>query len=318
MIKSPDLHCEETLSDFDENEKEELCGPDRYKGLTRLDEIGVGAYGTVYRSVDLTTKQKVAIKKQENTGLVEEEIQILKAARGHPNIIDILDSFTDRAGFRYVVMPLCDMNLGTAIQSGMVTEMQDIRYFGRQIARGLRHLHLSRIIHRDLKPENVLLHLEDGKYVAKLSDFGIANYHLPGHSATATVVTTPYRAPELCYKSYSGRAVYGFEIDMWSFGCLLGEMKLKRYVFPHEASPVVDMLMYLGSPPAYLKGIGIEHKGEPVKPLGIPIIFKGLRVTRDFLNLLIVSLQKFTISKIDQFINDIFNRVFYDGTLNRD
>ena len=94
---------------------------------------------------------------------------------------------------------------------------------GRQLARGLVHVHGLGLIHRDLKPENVLVDGGGGagaRFV--IADFGCAKpagrpdveRHVP------YVCTRPYRAPELLYASSS----YSAATDVWSLGCVVGEV----------------------------------------------------------------------------------------------
>ncbi|KAI9135872.1 kinase-like domain-containing protein [Paraphysoderma sedebokerense] len=253
MIKSPDL-C------VNDSQQEGFCGPDRYKATTSVDEIRSSEYGVVYRSIDFKTNEKVTIKKRQYKDLVENELQMLKAASGHPNIINLLDSFIDDRGCCNIVMPLCETTLASAITERMTTEMDSIR--------------------------NILLRLENEEYVVKLSDFGLAKHHRIDRAAPTTVATTPYRAPELCYNAYSSHVVYGTEMGMWSFGCVLAEMKLGNYLFSTPASPVVDVLRILGFPPQHLKAIGIDYKGDQLQPKGIHSCFDGHKVTRYYLELL--------------------------------
>ncbi len=59
----------------------------------------------------------------------------------------------------------------------------------------------------------------------KVADFGMARYFGdPPPKMTQLVVTLWYRAPELLL----GTETYGREIDMWSIGCIFGELLLKE------------------------------------------------------------------------------------------
>ena len=80
----------------------------------------------------------------------------------------------------------------------------------------------SSVVHRDVKPQNIMVDLATNR--AKLIDFGSAtNYHKEDNKniGFAPVVgTLQYRAPELLFASQS----YGEKVDLWSAGCVLGEM----------------------------------------------------------------------------------------------
>jgi serine/threonine protein kinase len=87
------------------------------------------------------------------------------------------------------------------------------------------------VIHRDLKMSNLLLLRGE----LKLCDFGLAREHsFPRAEAAATAAYTPmvvtlwYRAPELLL----GEARYGTPIDLWSIGCIMGELLLHKPLLP--------------------------------------------------------------------------------------
>lgn len=93
-----------------------------------------------------------------------------------------------------------------------------IKRYMQQLLSGLQHCHERGVMHRDIKSSNLLI---DKKGVLKIADFGLANsIDLKKGPLTNRVVTLWYRAPELLL----GSTDYGFGIDLWSAGCLLGEM----------------------------------------------------------------------------------------------
>jgi cell division cycle 2-like protein len=87
-----------------------------------------------------------------------------------------------------------------------------------QLASGVHYLHQNWILHRDLKTSNLLL---NNRGVLKIADFGMARYFGdPPPKMTQLVVTLWYRAPELLL----GAERYGTAVDMWSVGCIFGEL----------------------------------------------------------------------------------------------
>lgn len=84
-------------------------------------------------------------------------------------------------------------------------------------------------MHRDLKPQNLLI---DSHGVVKLADFGLArSYSLPIKTYTHEVVTLWYRAPEILL----GQKQYSTSVDIWSAGCIFGEMAMKKPMFPGDS-----------------------------------------------------------------------------------
>ena len=66
----------------------------------------------------------------------------------------------------------------------------------------------------------------------QVGDFGLAReYGSPLQSYTAIVVTLWYRAPELLL----GIKEYSTAIDVWSCGCIFGELLLMNPLFPGES-----------------------------------------------------------------------------------
>lgn len=91
-----------------------------------------------------------------------------------------------------------------------------------QLTGAVEYLHSNWIIHRDIKTSNLLM---NNRGQIKVADFGMARYYGdPPPKLTQLVVTLWYRAPELLL----GAEKYGPEIDLWSVGCIFGELLRKE------------------------------------------------------------------------------------------
>ena len=105
----------------------------------------------------------------------------------------------------------------------------EIKALLQQLTSGVAHLHSHYILHRDLKTSNLLL---NNRGQLKIADFGMARYvgDPPPTKLTTLVVTLWYRAPELLL----GATEYGAPVDMWSVGCIFGELITREPIFQGE------------------------------------------------------------------------------------
>jgi len=95
-----------------------------------------------------------------------------------------------------------------------------------QLLSAIAFCHDNWIVHRDLKTSNLLM---NNRGQIKVADFGLARtYGEPLGSMTQLVVTLWYRAPELLM----GSADYSTAIDLWSIGCIFGELIQKDPLLP--------------------------------------------------------------------------------------
>lgn len=113
-----------------------------------------------------------------------------------------------------------------------------------QVLSGLDFLHSQWIMHRDLKSSNLLL---NNRGEIKIADFGMARYYGdPPPQLTQLVVTLWYRSPELLL----GAEQYGTEVDMWSIGCIFGELLTKEPLLQgkNEVDQVSKIFALTGPP----------------------------------------------------------------------
>jgi serine/threonine protein kinase len=97
-----------------------------------------------------------------------------------------------------------------------------------QMLRSLKYMHSAGVLHRDLKPSNLLL---NSNCDLKVCDFGLARGVNDDKLAlTEYVVTRWYRAPEIMLSCKE----YTYAIDVWSVGCILGELLGRKPMFPGD------------------------------------------------------------------------------------
>mmetsp|Transcript_110386 Transcript_110386/g.246688 ORF Transcript_110386/g.246688 Transcript_110386/m.246688 type:complete len:335 (-) Transcript_110386:292-1296(-) len=213
--------------------------------------VGEGTYGTVYRGRCTKTQRSVAIKRVktelEHAGGVPataiREVAVLKGMR-HRNIVALLD-VRCTPGRLDLVFEFIDVNLKQHMkQHGLRLEASAVRDFQKQLMQGIDFCHSHRIIHRDLKPQNILI---DGADRLTIADFGMARaFSVPIPKYTHEVVTTWYRAPEILL----GTLEYSLPVDVWSAGCILGEMATGSALFhgDSEIDTIFQIFQKLGTP----------------------------------------------------------------------
>ncbi|XP_013781011.1 stress-activated protein kinase JNK-like [Limulus polyphemus] len=203
------------------------------KRYQNLRPIGSGAQGIVCSALDKVTDQHVAIKKLSrpfqnvtHAKRAYREFKLMKLVN-HKNIIGLLNAFTPQKSLEefqdvYLVMELMDANLCQVIQ--MDLDHERMSYLLYQMLCGIKHLHSAGIIHRDLKPSNIVVKSD---CTLKILDFGLARTAGTTFMMTPYVVTRYYRAPEVIL----GMG-YKDNVDIWSVGCIMGEMIRGNVLFP--------------------------------------------------------------------------------------
>ncbi|KAL2303004.1 hypothetical protein Nmel_010462 [Mimus melanotis] len=203
------------------------------KRYQNLKPIGSGAQGIVCAAYDAILERNVAIKKlsrpfqnQTHAKRAYRELVLMKCVN-HKNIIGLLNVFTPQKSLEefqdvYIVMELMDANLCQVIQ--MELDHERMSYLLYQMLCGIKHLHSAGIIHRDLKPSNIVVKSD---CTLKILDFGLARTAGTSFMMTPYVVTRYYRAPEVIL----GMG-YKENVDLWSVGCIMGEMVCHKILFP--------------------------------------------------------------------------------------
>ncbi|XP_075271458.1 mitogen-activated protein kinase 15 isoform X1 [Opisthocomus hoazin] len=201
--------------------------------------LGKGAYGIVWKAIDRRTGEIVAVKKifdafrnRTDAQRTFREIMFLQEFGEHPNIIKLLDVIQAQNDKDiYLIFESMETDLHAVIKKGNL--LKDIHkcYILYQILKATKFIHSGNVIHRDQKPSNILL---DEDCFVKLCDFGLArslcqmNEDQGNPALTEYVATRWYRAPEILLSSQS----YTKGVDMWSIGCILGELLLGKPLFP--------------------------------------------------------------------------------------
>ncbi|CAB04875.1 Cyclin-dependent-like kinase 5 [Caenorhabditis elegans] len=217
----------------------------------KMEKIGEGTYGTVFKARNKNSGEIVALKRvrldDDDEGVPSSalrEICILRELK-HRNVVRLYDVVHSENKLT-LVFEYCDQDLKKFFDSlNGYMDAQTARSLMLQLLRGLSFCHAHHVLHRDLKPQNLLINTNG---TLKLADFGLARaFGVPVRCFSAEVVTLWYRPPDVLF----GAKLYNTSIDMWSAGCIFAEISnAGRPLFP--GADVDDQLKrifkQLGSP----------------------------------------------------------------------
>ena len=204
-------------------EEIELTGP----------ELGVGGWATV--TVAKFRGAQVAVKRIHNQIISRHNIQLFQremnvAARlRHPNLIQFIGATVK--GEMMIIMELMATSLRSQLETEEYFQPKLVKAISLDVALGLNYLHLIQpdpIVHRDISSANVLLEkLSDGKWRAKLTDYGSVN--VVRQLRTENPGSPAYAAPEA-----SNPRLQSPKMDIYSFGALILEVLTGRLPAPDQ------------------------------------------------------------------------------------
>jgi len=232
----------------------------------KIEKIGEGTYGVVYKGRNRVTGQIVAMKKirleaddegvpsttiryvftyvcvymvefelKRNFILHCREISLLKELK-HPNIVCLEDVLMEESRI-YLIFEFLSMDLKKymdLLPPEKHLDSQLVKSYLYQITNAILFCHRRRVLHRDLKPQNLLI---DKNGIIKVADFGLGrSFGIPVRIYTHEIVTLWYRAPEVLL----GSPRYSCPVDVWSIGCIFAEMATRKPLFQGDSE--IDQL----------------------------------------------------------------------------
>ncbi|KAG2379073.1 hypothetical protein C9374_007711 [Naegleria lovaniensis] len=188
-----------------------LSGPFKIKSYEEIEVLGAGTYGEIKNDPNATNGFPITTIR---------EIKILKEL-DHINIVKLHDVTWDDSSF-YMIFEFVDHDLSGLSEMNVTFTEDHLRCLMYQLVEGLYFCHANNVLHRDLKKSNILIK-RDG--TLKIADFGLSLFKKRDNIPyTNKVVTLWYRSPEVLL----GSQYYDGSIDMWSVGCILGELIKKE------------------------------------------------------------------------------------------
>jgi len=205
--------------------------------------LGEGAYGRVYKALNLDTGKFLAVKEicpyegqqkpSLNVGQLCQEIEVYQKLE-HENIVRYLGAKQEEEDTYIYMEYMPGGSISSMLKQYGSFEEKVIKKFTKHVALGLHYLHTKGVIHRDIKGGNIL---SDGAGNVKLADFGAAKHvdYLPfvasvsGSEMCNSIKGSLYwMAPELINQKNHGR-----KIDIWSLGCTVIEMATASHPWPN-------------------------------------------------------------------------------------
>lgn len=219
----------------------------------KIEKIGEGTYGVVYKAREKQTGRYVALKKirpeNENEGIPAttiREILILKNLK-HSTIINLLEIIHNDDKM-YLVFEFIETDLKKLIEDYSKKNVKIDKYICKkmsyQLCTAVAFCHSKNIFHRDLKPQNILV---DSNYNIKLGDFGLGRAaSIPLRNYTSQIITLWYRPPELLL----GSKYYDASVDVWSMACIMVEIETLMPLFMGdcEIDQLYKIFRVLGTP----------------------------------------------------------------------
>ena len=185
------------------------------------DCLGKGAFGSVFRALNMGTGETVAVKQIKLADLPKSELRVITLEidllknLDHPNIVKY-HGFVKSSESLNIILEYCENGSLHSISKNFGKFPENlVGLYMSQVLHGLLYLHEQGVIHRDIKGANILTTKQG---LVKLADFGVATRTTSLHESS--VVGTPYwMAPEVIELSGATTAS-----DIWSLGCTVIEL----------------------------------------------------------------------------------------------
>ncbi|CAN1340523.1 Cyclin-dependent kinase B2-1 [Linum perenne] len=221
----------------------------------KLEKVGEGTYGKVYRARERTTGKIVALKKtrlhEDDEGVPAttlREVSILRMLSRDPHVVRYCTITTTLISL-FSVFEYMDTDVKKYIRSFRQTRetipVNIVKSLMYQLCKGVAFCHGHGIVHRDLKPHNLLM--DRKTMMLKIADLGLARaFTLPIKKYTHEILTLWYRAPEVLL----GDTHYSIAVDIWSVGCIFAELVNLQAIFQgdSELQQLLHIFRLLGTP----------------------------------------------------------------------
>lgn len=212
-----------------------------YLEIDYSKSLGEGAYGKVFKAVNKSSKEVVAVKFIPLSGpQLMAQKYLFREASGwqflnHQNVsklkqIHYYEQTEIEPATKFMILEseFSGINLNQFVKTNGPVSQELIRSIAFQTLHGLSYMHGNQFFHRDIKESNILIN--ENKRIA-LCDFGfIRKIDLAVSEYTNAVGTTSYRSPEQAFL----RKEYSCQIDIWALGVVLVNLILQTQIFANN------------------------------------------------------------------------------------
>lgn len=269
-------------------EKEEV---DNWKleDFEKLEVLGVGAFGKVYKCKNTLNDQFYAMKvlkkrvviylKQVEHTLNEKTLQMELEC---PFIVKLFKTFQD-SNYLYMIMEYIQAGeLRSWLRKNEKFNTETCKFLCAEILIALEFIHSQNCVYRDLKPENILI---DKYGHVKLADFGFVKK--VKQKTWSTVGSLNYLPPEILLSVGHDKSA-----DYWSLGVLLFEMTTGY--LPFDGDTQIEVYKNI-------------NEGKIKIPKFVP------KVTKDLILKLLKKEKNERIGSLEGGVNDIKTHPFFEG-----
>ena len=186
--------------------------------------LGDGTFSVCRKCRHKRSGKEYAVKIVSRRVDCTQEIKLLKACQGHPNIVNLHEVFHDEL-HTYIILELLRGGelLDRIRQRKHFTENEASRIM-RKLVSAVHYMHSRGVVHRDLKPENLLYEDASDDADIKIVDLGFARLKPENEGMTTPCFTLHYAAPEVLRRAVQKEGAYNESCDLWSLGVILYTM----------------------------------------------------------------------------------------------
>lgn len=224
-----------------------------------LEEVGIGAFGHVFRARDTALDRIVAVKVQRASSVAgaDEQAQFEREARNastlkHPHIVTLYEVGQTPDGVSFLVNEFVEgITLAHQLKAGRLSARTAATMLAG-LADAVHYAHENGVIHRDIKPENIIV---DAAGEAHITDFGLARRDsIDASTSLGRIMGTPaYMSPE---QARGDADATNLRTDVYSLGVVLYEALTGER--PFQGSRQLLLLQVLEDEPRPLRQLAPE------------------------------------------------------------